>query len=103
MRRLWAMVLILCVQVSSVAWAADVDLLPPGGDGAAAFAVPSCGTPPAGDLHLAHHCEHAGAHAFSVPPALPAVPPGHAGPPPCGGTLDPDSQPGAPPRRPPRV
>jgi len=102
MRRLWAMVLVVCVQVSSVAWAADMGFPPSGADEAAGLAAPS-GDLPTGDLHLAHHCEHAGAHVFSAPPVLPAVPSRHAGPPPCGGTAGPGSEPGSPPRRPPRA
>ena len=102
MRRLTAIVLMLVLQATATAWAAHIDL-PAAGPGAAAQAEGPW-TPATGDsLHIAHHCEHAGAHLSSMPSAPMAVPPGHAGPPPCGGTADLDSQPGSPPRRPPRV
>ena len=103
MRRLTAIVLALALQATAVAWAAHIDL-PPNGSAPVAEAATGGAVPDTGDsLHLAHHCQHAGAHLSSVPSAPVGVPPGHAGPPPCGGTADPDSQPGSPPRRPPRV
>lgn len=102
MRRLTAIVLMLVLQVTAAAWAAHIDL--PAAGPSAVAQPEDARTPATGDsLHIAHHCEHAGAHLSSVPSAPVGVPPGHAGPPPCGATADPDSQPGNPPRRPPRV